>query len=121
MLKWDVKSFMLSRAKAALHLHRTLKLHASGGIQSFQMLCVFLLMLCNTVLYALQNICVPHLGVPTMEPADEGQRFLSLLNDADGSTATARGVRIHIIFSWKRKARTMFVCEDSQSSRSQLF
>lgn len=54
-------------------------------------------MLLDVLQHALPEISVPHLGVPCMEPAGEGQRLLLLLNGADGGSTTSRGVRVHVV------------------------
>lgn len=66
-------------------------------------LCVFLGLVFDTGLQALQKVLVPQLGIPGKEPAGEGEWLLPLLNGADGDTAAARGVRTHIIIRWKEK------------------
>lgn len=58
---------------------------------------LFSKMLFDTGLHELQKILVPHLGVPSMEPAGERRWLQSLLDGGDGDTMTARRVRIHIV------------------------
>lgn len=55
------------------------------------------MVLLDMILHALLKIFVPHLGVPCVEPAGEGQRLLLLLNGGDGGTTAPRGVRVHVV------------------------
>lgn len=61
------------------------------------LLSVSLLMFFDTGFHALQQIFVPQLGVPCVEPAVEREWLLPLPNGADGDTAAARGVRVHVV------------------------
>lgn len=49
---------------------------------------------------AIHWVCVPHLWVPSLEPASEGWGLKALLYSDDWGATTTRGVRVHIFFSW---------------------
>lgn len=41
---------------------------------------------------SVQRISVPHVGIPSLEPASEGGRLCTLLNGGDGNSLATRGV-----------------------------
>lgn len=56
---------------------------------------------------SVQRVCVPHLGIPSLEPASEGGGFRSLFDGGDGSPFATAGVRVHVLFCCtKRRTRS---------------
>lgn len=47
---------------------------------------------------ALQRVCVPHFGVPGLEPAGEGWRLSALFDGDNRSSMPSSGIRVHIVF-----------------------
>lgn len=47
---------------------------------------------------SVQWICVPHLGIPSLEPASESWRLCSLFDGGDGDSFATGGIRVHIFF-----------------------
>ena len=52
---------------------------------------------------ALQRVCVPHVGVPALEPTSEGGRLGALLDGGDGNMAPPSGVSAQVVAGWKER------------------
>ncbi len=79
-------------------MHETPEVIILEAMHKYIKVAFWMRVLLETTTDAIQWVCVPHLCVPSLEPASEGWGLKALLySDNRGATAT-RGVRIHIIF-----------------------